>query len=45
MKEFMPTYNFFSKCDYGSLGSKLDEYNWSTELQEPFDVAYTKFTV
>ena len=30
-QEFMLTYNFF-KCDYGSLGSKLDEYDWSTEL-------------
>ena len=29
-QEFMPTYNFF-QCDYGSLGSKLDEYDWSTE--------------
>ena len=38
----MPTYNIF-KCDYGRLGRKLDEYDWSTELQEPFDVAYTKF--
>ena len=42
-REFMPTYYFF-KGDYGSLGSKLDEYDWSTELQEQFDVAYTKFT-
>ena len=42
-QEFMLTYNFF-KCDYVSLGSKLDEYDWSTELEEPFDVAYTKFT-
>ena len=41
--EFMSTYIFF-KCDYGSLGSKLDEYDWSTELQEHFDVAYIKFT-
>ena len=36
-QEFMPTY-------IGSVGSKLDEYDWSTELQEHFDVAYTKFT-
>ena len=41
--EVMSTYKFF-KCDYGSFGSKLDEYNWYTELQEPFDVGYTKFT-
>ena len=29
---------------YGNLGTMLDTYDWSTELQEPFDEAYARFT-
>ena len=38
----MPSYSTGS--DYGNLDSRLDEYDWSTELQEPLDEAYAKFT-